>query len=483
MRRAAGDRPVAGPMRELLQGPGVENPPASSGPYLQRQAQRESNARSYPRRIPFAFKKAEGVYLTSVEGKQYIDCLAGAGALPLGHNHPVAIQAIQTVIRGKFPLLTLDLPTPLKDRFVDELFACLPAEFARNARIQFCSPAGTDAVEAALKLVKTATARRGILSFQGAYHGMSHGSLSLTGNLAAKVVPNLMPEVQFLPYPYELRCPFGLGGEVGYRTGLHYIENLLKDPEGGVPSPAGIILEVVQGEGGVIPAPDEWLRGLRRITQEQQIPLIVDEIQTGFGRTGKLFAFEHSGIVPDVLLLSKAIGGGLPLAVVVYRESLDRWQPGAHAGTFRGNQLAMATGLATLRHILEHRLWEHAQVMGERLLTHLHQIRSSWIGEVRGRGLMLGVEIVDPTGEPDYRGIAPHAGAMARRIQAECLERGVIVEVGGRDGSVVRFLPPLIVTDSQIDTIAEVFHDAVHAATRITSTAPDSRIALPTAAL
>jgi diaminobutyrate-2-oxoglutarate transaminase len=436
---------------------------------LERQARRESNARSYPRRIPIAIQRAKGIQIVDTDGNEYIDCLSGAGTLALGHNHPVIVEAIQSALASELPLHTLDLTTPIKDLFVEELFDSLPPEFARHARIQFCGPSGADATEAAIKLVKTATGHRSFISFHGGYHGMTNGALSLTGNLNAKeAVAGLMPDVHFFPYPYSYRCPFGLGGELGVETGIHYIESIINDPESGIVKPAGMILEPVQGEAGVIPASDEWLREIRRITAEHQIPLIIDEIQSGFGRTGKLFAFEHSGIIPDVLLLSKAIGGSLPLSVVLYHEDLDLWKPGAHAGTFRGNQLAMAAGIASLRYIKEHNLMENAQIMGDRLMSSLRQIQKEipCIGDVRGRGLMIGVEMVDPNAKANKRGIYPHSPLMAKQLQYECFQRGLIIELGGRYGSVVRFLPPLIVTPEQIDLICEIFEAAVIAATK-----------------
>ncbi|MGB4996601.1 MAG: diaminobutyrate--2-oxoglutarate transaminase family protein, partial [Nitrospira sp.] len=345
-----------------------------ANPYLERQAARESNARSYPRRLPLALSKGKGIYVQDTDGRTYIDCLACAGALALGHNHPVVVEAINRMLRDGLPFQTLDLTTPVKDGFVGMLFDCLPPAFADGAKIQFCGPSGADAVEAAIKLVKIARERRTILAFHGAYHGMTHGTLGLTGHLAPKqALSGLMPDVHFLPFPYEYRCPFGVGGEEGSRLSAAYIERLLDDPNSGVVEPAAMILEVVQGEGGVIPAAKSWLQEIRRMTDERGIPLIVDEVQTGLGRTGKLFAFEHADIVPDVVVLSKAIGGGLPLSVVVYRPELDQWTAGAHAGTFRGNQLAMATGLATMEFITAERIDEHAVRMGERLLTCLRQ--------------------------------------------------------------------------------------------------------------
>lgn len=432
--------------------------------YLEQQKARESNARSYPRRLPIALARGEGVHVIDTDGRRYLDCLAGAGALALGHGHPVVREAIERALDDGVPLQTLDLTTPVKHRFVETLLSCLPDDVAATARVQFCGPSGADAVEAAIKLVKTATGRRSMLSFHGAYHGMTHGALSLMGCLDPKLpIAGLMPDVHFLPFPYGYRCPFGVGGEAGHALASAYVERVLGDPNSGIVPPAGMIVEPVQGEGGVIPSPDAWLREIRRITSERGIPLIVDEIQSGLGRTGAMFAFEHAGVVPDVIVLSKAIGGGLPLSVVVYTGELDRWAPGAHAGTFRGNQLAMAAGLATMRLVCEERLDRHAAAMGERLLGHLRAIDSPSIGEVRGRGLMVGVEIVDPDGRGDGTGARPAAPDTARRIQAEALRRGLIVELGGRHDCVVRFLPPLIVTAEQIDEIAGIFDDAVRA--------------------
>ncbi|MCD5971728.1 aspartate aminotransferase family protein [Pseudomonas quasicaspiana] len=437
-------------------------------PLLERQKHQESNARSYPRRIPLALKRAQGIYVEDVEGRTFIDCLAGAGTLALGHNHPVVIAAIRKVLDDGLPLHTLDLTTPVKDQFVQDLFGLLPEEFACDAKIQFCGPTGTDAVEAALKLVRTATGRSTVLSFQGGYHGMSMGALSLMGSLGPKkpMAALLNSGVQFLPYPYDYRCPFGLGGADGVKVNLRYLENLLNDPEAGVQLPAAVIVEVVQGEGGVIPADLDWMRGLRRITAKAGVALIVDEIQSGFARTGKMFAFEHAGIVPDVVVLSKAIGGSLPLAVVVYRDWLDQWLPGAHAGTFRGNQMAMAAGSAVMAYLKQHDIAAHATAMGARLTEHLRVLQRDFpqLGDIRGRGLMLGVELVDPTGALDGLGHPPAFGKLAPLVQNECLKRGLILELGGRHGSVVRFLPPLVITAEQVDEVARRFAKALAAA-------------------
>ncbi|MFD7232748.1 diaminobutyrate--2-oxoglutarate transaminase family protein [Streptomyces sp. NPDC059881] len=426
---------------------------------LRRQSLRESAARTYARSLPIVPVRARGLTIEGADGRRYLDCLSGAGTLALGHNHPVVLEAIKKVLASGAPLHVLDLATPVKDAFTTELFATLPRPLADSARIQFCGPAGTDAVEAALKLVRTATGRTGLLAFTGAYHGMTAGALDASGG-ATDV------RVTRLPYPQNYRCPFGIGGERGAELAARWTENLLDDPKGGVPAPAGMILEPVQGEGGVIPAPDAWLRRMREITAARSIPLIADEVQTGVGRTGAFWAVEHSGIVPDVMVLSKAIGGSLPLAVIVYRAELDTWQPGAHAGTFRGNQLAMAAGAATLAFVRENRLAERAATLGARMLGRLQGLAATHrcIGDVRGRGLMIGVELVDPDSDDPNAAAPPADPSLAAAVQQECLRRGLIVELGGRHAGVVRLLPPLTLTDEQANAVLDRFADALEAA-------------------
>lgn len=435
--------------------------------YLERQAETESNARSYPRKLPFALEQAKGIYLKDVDGNVYFDCLSGAGAIALGHNHEVVQEAIREQLNNNLPLLTLDITTPVKEQYVQDILSCFPKEFADNAKVQFCSPSGSDAVEAAIKLVKVATGRRSMVAFHGGYHGMTSGALSLMGNLGSKSqVPGLMPDVHFLPYPYAYRCSMDNCQSTCQQTCSNYIDAVLGDDESGIPKPAGIIVEAIQGEGGKIPAPAAWLQRLRRITREQGIPLIIDEVQTGLGRSGKMFAFEHAGIIPDVVVLSKAIGGSLPLAVVVYHKDLDKWKPGTHAGTFRGNQLAMATGSATIQFIREHNLVENAARMGDLFIENLQaiQAQTNCLGDIRGKGLMLGVEIVNPLSGVLQAGQPERFEKLSRRIQLECFLRGLVIEIGGRQSSVLRFLPPLTITADQVNQICAIFQEAVVAA-------------------
>ncbi|WP_307790846.1 aminotransferase class III-fold pyridoxal phosphate-dependent enzyme [Streptomyces actuosus] len=450
-----------------------------------RQPVREAAARTYARSLPIVPVRARGLTIEGADGRRYLDCLSGAGTLALGHNHPVVLEAVRKVLDSGAPLHVLDVVTPVEDAFVTELSRTLPPDLARHARVQFCGPAGRDAVAAALRLVRAATGRPGILAFTGARHG--------TAADAGRTVPEA--DVTRLPYPQDYRCPFGVGGPHGAELAARWTESLLDDPLSGLPEPAGLIVEAVQGPGGVVPAPDPWLRRIRQITADRSLPLIADEIRTGVGRTGAFWAVQHSGVTPDVMVMSKAIGGSLPLSVVVHRDDLDPGPSDEAAGHVRGNQLAMAAGTATLAYVREHRLPERAAALGARMLSRLRGVAAEipCVGEVRGRGLMIGLELVrpddaggargaaeagrtgendgaDPTGSATRAGAAPApppaAPGLAAAVQRECLRRGLIVGVGGRHGGVVRLLPPLTITDEQATAVLDRLADALQAVAR-----------------
>lgn len=432
--------------------------------FVDRQSEYESSARSYPRRFPIAIRSAKGSYLEDMDGNKYIDFLNGAGTLALGHNDDEINRAMIEHIQSGAPLHTLDLTTPIKDMFVETLFSILPKEMASRAKVQFCSPSGTDATDAAIKLCKTATGRSTVIAFSGGYHGMGHGAMALTGNCNAKNhVANVMPGVQFMPYPYSYRCPMGIGGEAGTKACINYFERLLKDPESGVTKPAAVIIEPIQGEGGAIPAPVEFLQAVRRVTKELGIPLICDEIQCGMGRSGKVFAFEHAGIVPDVILISKAIGGAQPMSVVVYDKDLDKWGPGAHAGTFRGNQLAMVCGTIIMKRISRPEFLADVTRKGDMMMERIRRLQKEVriIGDVRGTGLMFGIEFIDPNGPLDLMGVPEPSGEIAAKVQRLCFENKFIMEKGGRNGSVMRCLCALNITDEDIDKAMSIFEKVV----------------------
>lgn len=441
----------------VFEGPFVEGPVPGprSAELLARQEERESSARTYPRRLPIAIARAAGSYVEDLDGNVFIDFLNGAGTMALGHSHPELVTAVQE----QLPHFQhgLDFPTEIRDEFVSVQLGLLPEEMRGRTKIAFCGPTGANAVEAALKLCKTATGRSEIVAFQGSYHGGSHGAMAVSALVSQKEpVAGQMPGVHFFPYPYALRSPLGGGSDVGRRC-AEYLAHSLRDPIGGLPRPAAVILEVVQGEGGVVPATTEFLQGVRAITRELDIPLIVDEIQSGCGRTGTWFAFEQHGIVPDVIVVSKALGGlGMPVSIVLYDERLDAWDAGAHTGTFRGNQLAFAAGVAAVRIIERDDVLSNVREQGAVALAALRALEDEYaiVGEARGAGLMLGLELVDPaTGAPN--------SAAAAVVQREALARGLIVELGGRGDSVVRMLPALNVSRRTLEQALSILRDAV----------------------
>jgi 2,4-diaminobutyrate 4-transaminase len=454
------------PLRSLS----VAQPPASPTPLvrtalpgprsaelLARQDRRESNARTYPRHFPFAVESAAGSFITDLDGNTFIDFLTGAGVLSLGHNHPELVAAA-TAQMGRFTH-GLDMPTAVKDEFTTAQLGMLPAAMRDRMKIQFCGPTGANAVDAAIKLCKTATGRGEIVSFQGGFHGSSHVAMALTGNVGQKrPIANGVPGVHFFPFSSCSRCPLALDPWTCQTNCVSLLERALQDPNGGIPLPAAVIMEMVQGEGGVIPARREFVQRVRALTRELGIPLIVDEVQTGCGRTGTWFAFEQYDIEPDVIVASKALSGmGLPVAIVIYAAELDVWAPGAHTGTFRGNQLAFAAGVKAIEVIQRDDVLGNVRARGEQVAARLAGLTGHpVVREVRGRGLMWGIE-VNPTG-------GRTAGQLAEDVQARALRAGLILELGGRDDCVIRMLPPLNVTAEVLDTALDILTSALEAA-------------------
>ncbi|GGM14831.1 diaminobutyrate--2-oxoglutarate aminotransferase [Streptomyces fumigatiscleroticus] len=434
-------------------------PGPRSAALLARQDRHESNARTYPRHLPIAIQEASGPYVRDVDGNVFLDFLSGAGVLSLGHNHPALVRAVIE----QLDRLThgLDFPTPVKDEFTQSQLSMLPPGLRDRMKVHFCGPTGANAVEAAIKLCKIATGRSDIVSFQGGFHGSSSAAMALTGLVAQKrPVANGLPGVHFFPYPYCARCPVGLEPHACDISCATYLERSLTDSHGGIPLPAAVILELVLGEGGVVPMRAEFARRVRQLTAELGIPLIVDEVQTGCGRTGTWFAFEQYGITPDVIIASKALSGiGAPVAVILYDRRLDSWAPGAHTGTFRGNQLAFAAGVEAIRVFHREDVAGNVRRRGQqmaRILAGL--VDRPWVHEVRGRGLMWGIELAHPAdGRP--------ATAMARRVQAHALRNGLIFELGGRDDCVVRLMPPLNVDADVVDTACAILLAAIDTCT------------------
>jgi len=423
---------------------------------LQKQRTLEGNAVSYPRGLPAAFESGRGATVRDADGNTYIDLFGGAGALSVGHCNPRVVEAV----RDQAGRLThsLDFPNSARSEITELLASSAPGGLSGNCRVLFGGPTGSDAVEAGIKLAKFNTGRPGILAFTGGYHGMTSGALSVTSDRRHKAdyLP-MLPEVHFAPYAYCYRCPMGLEHPgCGIRC-ADYLGSLLDDPHSGVTDPAALIVEPVQGEGGSIVPPPGFLPRVEEIARSRSIPLILDEIQAGVGRTGRMWSCELSGARPDIMTVSKGIGGGLPLSAIVYRSGLDTWDTGAHIGTFRGNLTAMAAGAAALRFIQEHHLPEHAAELGDHLLGRLEKDTSDleFVGDVRGAGLIIGIEFVKDavTKEPWPE--------IARDVRAEAFRRGVITELGGHYGNVLRLLPPLVITQDLADAGLDIILDVV----------------------
>lgn len=421
--------------------------PSVSGPIpgpksqalLAEQEELESKARSYPRSVPIAIEEGQGATMRDADGNTFLDFFGGAGVLNVGHGNP-AVAAAATAQQQRL-VHALDFPTTTKLKLLRKLKGLLPGSLRQSARFHFGGPTGSDAVEAAIKLVRAHTGRQTIIAFQGSYHGMTSEALAVTSDTHCG--GPLSTPVHFMPYPYCYRCPLGLQRDSCGLACAKLLDSSLSDPHSGIEKPAAVLIEPIQGEGGTIVPPQGYLAEVRRITERHDVPLVVDEIQTGFARTGAMFACEHDGIVPDVMTMSKAIGGiGYPLSCIAYDERLDTWSPGSHIGTFRGHQVAMAAGAAAIDFIEEMGLADHAAQLGEIALSTLRQAAEGMpaVGEVRGRGLMIGIELIS---DPETREPSPQLASALRRA---CCDRGLIIEVGGHYGNVARFLPPLVLT-------------------------------------
>lgn len=393
----------------------------------------ESAVRSYCRSFPVVFTRASGALLTDEDGREYVDFFAGAGTLNYGHNPQFLKEKLVDYLAGDGILHGLDMATGAKRAFLERFEAVILRPRGLEYRVQFPGPTGTNAVEAALKLARKATGRRTVAFFANAYHGMTLGALAVTGNASKRRGAGV-------PLHDTVSIPFD--GDLGPNMDtLDLFEAMLRNSGSGVELPAAIIVETVQAEGGVKVAGMEWLRRLEKICRAYGVLLIVDDIQTGCGRTGTFFSFEPAGIRPDLVTLSKSISGiGLPMALVLIRPDLDVWSPGEHNGTFRGNNLAFVTATAALDY------WEHdglTRAVAEK--SEIIRARlQSWAdahpalgATVVGRGMLLGIRFAD--------------AGMASRISAAAFARGVVVETAGPSDEVLKLIPPLTIPDGLLE--------------------------------
>lgn len=432
-------------------------PGAKSRELLKKQEELESNNRSYPRGIPIAFDRAKGASITDVDGNLYIDFFSGCGVLNFGHNNSDILEDLKN--NPDAILQAVDFPTKVKIDFMEKLLSILPNEMLGKYKINFGGPTGSDAVESAIKLARINTGRHGIISFQGSYHGMTMGALSVTSRLSSRknVVP-LVPGVHFMPYCSPYRCPMGCNekGKCKFEC-INFFQNALENPHSGIDEPAAIIIEPIQGEGGTYIPKDGWLEKIVDIAKRNDVLVIFDEIQAGFYRTGKLFSFEHTKAIPDIITMSKGIGGvGFPLSLILYKNELDTWKPGTHIGTFRGNQIGMMAGLSAMKLADKLDIKSNVGKIGNLIEKRLMKIKEkhNFIGEVRTKGMMFGIEYVKDKNnkEPDSE--------LAKKIRTACYENGLLVEIGGYYSNVVRFLPPLVITERMADNGLDIFEKA-----------------------
>jgi diaminobutyrate-2-oxoglutarate transaminase len=404
----------------------------------------ESEVQSYARSFPRVFHKAQGEFLYDEDGKQYLDFLAGAGTLNYGHNNPLFKKKLLEYIHEDGITHGLDLHTKAKGEFMETFNEKILKPRGYEYVMQFTGPTGTNAVEAALKLARNVTGREHIIAFTNGFHGVSLGALAATGNSHHRGAAGVSLSGTYR-MPYD-----GYMGD--YVNTTAYLEKVLSDSSSGVDLPAAVIVETVQGEGGINVASFEWLRSLEAICRKHDILLVIDDIQAGCGRTGTYFSFEEAGIKPDIITLSKSLSGyGTPFAVVLIKPELDQWRPGEHNGTFRGNNFAFVTAKAAIDHYWSDDMFsKEIKRKGEYVSQRLEDIVDKY-GEgnftTRGRGMFQGINCIN--------------GDIAGKITHNAFQNGLIIETSGADDQVVKFFCPLIISDENLKRGIDIVEQAV----------------------
>ena len=403
----------------------------------------ESEVRSYCRNFPAVFTRAKGSIIYAENGKEYIDFFCGAGALNYGHNNDFIKAEIIKYLESDGIIHSLDMFTSAKRDFIEffEEKILLPRGF--DYKIQFPGPTGTNAVEAALKLARKVKKRNNIFAFMGAFHGMTLGSLSMTTDRDSRAGAGVvLTDVTHIPTPYMFP-DFDV---------LQYMQTLIDDDHSGVEKPAAIFIEPVQADGGIHVFSAEFLQGLREFCTRNDILLVCDDFQVGSARTGYYFSFERAGITPDIVTLSKSIGGyGMPFALVLFKPEIDVWSPGEHNGTFRGSQLSMVAAKAGLQLMLDNKVEEKVKAQSAIIAEYLGQIKNiNEAFDVRGIGFIWGV---------DCNKVKPDV--VSRAIIKECFENGLIVERAGRNNDVVKLMPDLLASEETLKKGLQIFVDAV----------------------
>ncbi len=394
--------------------------------------QYESSVRSYCRHFPKVFTDAKGAVMTDENGEKYIDFFCGAGAVNYGHNNDYIKGKVIDYLATDGIIHALDMYTVPKRDFIDALEKKIIEPRGYKYRIQFTGPTGTNAIEAAIKLARKTTKRRNIFAFMGCFHGMTLGSLSLTSEMYARNGAGAsLVDCTHIPAPYMFE-----GLDV-----INYMQTLIDDDHSGVEKPAAVVMETVQAEGGIRVFDNEFLRSVREFCTKNGILMIVDDVQVGCCRSGSFFSFERAGITPDIVVMSKSIGGiGMPLAIVLHTDELDHWKPGEHNGTFRGNQLSFVAGKAAIDYLLENNVESETKRKGELVKKYVTEEILSLDSrlQLRGIGLVWGI---------DFGAISP---SLSEGVIEKCFEKKLICECAGREGAVLKIMPPLVIDDDML---------------------------------
>ncbi len=404
----------------------------------------ESEVRSYCRKFPEEFTFARNAELITTTGKSYLDFFAGAGAMNFGHNNPYIKKAILAYLEDDHIIHALDMYTEAKEDFISAFRTMILTPRSLSYKIMFCGSTGTNAVEAALKLSRKVKKRSNIFAFSGAFHGMSLGSLSMTGDSFSRNGAGLpLHDVTFLPYYNAF--PDSM-------TSLDYMEQVLLDDHSGIDKPSAVFLETVQAEGGINPAPIEWLKRLRSICDTYNILMVVDDIQVGVGRCGSFFSFERAEIVPDMVVLSKSISGfGLPMSLLLIKPEYDLFEPAEHNGTFRGNQLGFVGAKAGIEYFVSSKLDQivkaNEAVMRNFLISEILPLDPRL--QIRGIGMIWGIDF----SSIDYK--------LAKKISHTCFENGLVIELAGRKDCVLKLLPPLTIEPDHLKKGLQIIKDSV----------------------
>jgi 4-aminobutyrate aminotransferase len=408
---------------------------------------------SYTRGYPFVMERGYGAMVEDVDGNVFLDCAAGIAVNATGHSHPDVVKAITEQAQRFLHMSGTDFYYEPQVRLAEELAAVVPIDGGARS---FFGNSGTEAIEACIKLARYATKRDNLIAFLGGFHGRTLGALSLTASKAIqrRGFGPMMPGVYHAPYANCYRCPLGLKSESCAAECLNYIEDQiflhLVSPD----EVAAIVVEPIQGEGGYVVPPDHFIQRLRELTATHGILLVADEVQSGMGRSGKMFAIEHTGVRPDMIAIAKGIASGMPLGVAVARADIMTWPPGAHASTFGGNPVSCAAAVATTK-LLKERLVANAAEVGGHLFAALKALvdKHRLIGDVRGRGLMIGVELVRD------RNTKERATAERDAVVNAAFDRGLLLLGAGKNA--IRFSPPLVLTKDQADTAVKIFDEAL----------------------